>query len=209
MAQDLIRYDLLAQEALRGVVRSVLADVARNGLPGEHHFFIAFDTTAPGVRISNRLRESYPEEMTVVLQHQFWDLEVTETGFSVSLSFNGIPERLVVPYSSIKGFLDPSVQFGLQFESGEADAPAAAAAAADGDAVQLGSQDRSPAPDSGNAAEASRGTDPSSRERPAAKPAVAASQADDTPALKADEPDDQAAEPAGAEVVSLDKFRKS
>jgi len=208
MAQDLIRYDLLAQEALRGVVRSVLADVARNGLPGEHHFFIAFDTTAPGVRISNRLRESYPEEMTVVLQHQFWDLEVTETGFSVSLSFNGIPERLVVPYSSIKGFLDPSVQFGLQFESGEAETPSAAPAA-DGDAKQLGSQDRSPAPASGDTAETSRGTDPSPRERPAAKPAVATSQADDKPALETDEPDDQATEPAGAEVVSLDKFRKS
>lgn len=208
MAQDLIRYDLLAQEALRGVVRSVLADVARNGLPGEHHFFIAFDTTAPGVRISNRLRESYPEEMTVVLQHQFWDLEVTETGFSVSLSFNGIPERLVVPYSSIKGFLDPSVQFGLQFESGEADAPAAAPAA-ESDAKQLGSQDRSPAPASGDTAETSQGTDPASRERPAAKPAVAASQADDKPASESETSNDQAADSAGAEVVSLDKFRKS
>lgn len=116
MAQDLIRYDLLAQDALRGMVRTVLVDVARNGLPGEHHFFIAFETTAPGVRISNRLREQYPEEMTVVLQHQYWDLEVTETTFCVSLSFNGVPEKLVVPFTSIKGFFDPSVQFGLQFE---------------------------------------------------------------------------------------------
>ncbi len=118
MAQDLIRYDLLTQDALRGVVRTVLMDVAKNGLPGDHHFFISFSTTAPGVRVSNRLRESYPDEMTVVLQHQFWDLEVTDTGFSISLSFNGVPERLVVPYASIKGFLDPSVQFGLQFDPG-------------------------------------------------------------------------------------------
>ncbi len=116
MAQDLIRYDLLAQDALRGVVRTVLMDAAKNGLPGEHHFFIAFETTAPGVRVSNRLREQYPEEMTVVLQHQFWDLDVTETGFTVSLSFNGVPEKLIVPFTAIKGFFDPSVQFGLQFE---------------------------------------------------------------------------------------------
>jgi uncharacterized protein len=116
MTQDLIRYDLLAQNALRGVIRAVLADVAQNGLPGEHHFYIAFDTTAPGVRISNRLRERYREEMTVVMQHQFWDLEVSDAGFSVSLSFNGVPERLVVPFAAIKGFFDPSVQFGLQFE---------------------------------------------------------------------------------------------
>jgi uncharacterized protein len=116
MSQDLIRYDLLAQEALRGVIRSVLADAARNGLPGEHHFYIAIDTVAPGVRISNRLRERYPEEMTVVIQHQFWDLEISDTAFSVSLSFNGVPERLVIPFAAIKGFFDPSVQFGLQFE---------------------------------------------------------------------------------------------
>ncbi len=130
MAQDLIRYDLLAQNALRGVIRTVLDDVAQNGLPGEHHFYIAFNTTAPGVRISNRLRERYPEEMTVVMQHQYWDLEVTETGFSVSLSFNGVPERLVVPFSAVKGFFDPSVQFGLQFEPmvEASDEPADAAA---------------------------------------------------------------------------------
>ncbi len=116
MPQDLIRYDLLAQDALRGVIRTVLVDVAQNGLPGEHHLYIAFNTTAPGVRLSNRLRERYPEEMTVVIQHQFWDLEITDTTFSVSLSFNGVPEKLVVPFAAIKGFFDPSVQFGLQFE---------------------------------------------------------------------------------------------
>ena len=128
MVQDLIRYDILAQEALRGVVRRVLTDVARDGLPGEHHFYIAFDTRAPGVRVSQRLREQYPEEMTIVLQHQFWDLAVTEHTFEVGLSFGGVPERLLIPFSAVKGFFDPSVQFGLQFEvAREADETAAQA----------------------------------------------------------------------------------
>jgi hypothetical protein len=131
MAVDHIRYDLLAQEALRGVVRHVLADAARNGLPGDHHFYISFDTGAEGVRISSRLREQYPEEITIILQHQFWDLSVTEEGFEVGLSFGGVPERLVVPFAAIKGFFDPSVQFGLQFETIEPGADTAADA--DGD----------------------------------------------------------------------------
>ncbi|MDH3579683.1 MAG: ClpXP protease specificity-enhancing factor SspB [Hyphomicrobiales bacterium] len=115
MAEDLIRYDTLAQEALRGVVRTVLERVAESGLPGEHHLFIAFDTKAEGVDISDRLRQQYPDEMTVVLQYQFWDLELGEDYFEVKLAFNNIPERLVVPFDSIKAFYDPSVQFGLQF----------------------------------------------------------------------------------------------
>jgi hypothetical protein len=116
MAEDLIRYDILAQDALRGVVRKVLSEVARTGLPGEHHFFISFATKAPGVRISSRLLAQYPEEMTIVLQHQYRDLTVTDTAFEVGLSFNNVPERLLVPFAAIKGFADPSVQFGLQFE---------------------------------------------------------------------------------------------
>jgi hypothetical protein len=116
MSVDLIRYDLLVQDALRAVVRRVLTDVARDGLPGEHHLYVSFDTCAPGVRLSPRLKEKYPEEMTIVLQHQFWDLIVTETFFEVGLSFNGIAERLHVPFDSLKGFFDPSVKFGLQFE---------------------------------------------------------------------------------------------
>jgi hypothetical protein len=118
MAEDLIRYDILAQDALRGVVRKVLSEVSRTGLPGEHHFFISFMTRAPGVRISSRLLQQYPEEMTIVLQHQFWDLTVTEHAFEVGLSFSGVPERLLVPFTALKGFLDPSVQFGLQFDTG-------------------------------------------------------------------------------------------
>jgi hypothetical protein len=116
MAEDLIRYDILAQDALRGVVRKVLSEVARTGLPGEHHFYITFATHAPGVRVSSRLLADYAEDMTIVLQHQYWDLTVSETGFEVGLSFNGVPERLIVPFTAVKGFLDPSVQVGLQFE---------------------------------------------------------------------------------------------
>jgi hypothetical protein len=126
MATDHIRYDVLARDALRGVLRRVLTDAAEHGLPGEHHFFITFLSTAEGVKLSPRLLAQYPEEMTVILQHQFWDLTVTEDRFEVGLSFGGIPERLVVPFNSIKSFFDPSVQFGLQFEPADtaADAPA-------------------------------------------------------------------------------------
>jgi len=117
MAEDLMRYDLLAQEALRGVVRQALRRVERSGFPGQHHFYVAFLTHAPGVQISERLRQRYPTEMTIVLQHQFWDLAVREDDFQVTLSFNDIPEKLVIPFRAVKGFLDPSVQFGLQFEN--------------------------------------------------------------------------------------------
>jgi uncharacterized protein len=122
MATDHIRYDVLARDALRGVLRRVLTDAAEHGLPGDHHFFITFASRAEGVKLSPRLLAQYPEEMTVILQHQFWDLVVTEDRFEVGLSFGGIPERLVIPFSAIKSFFDPSVQFGLQFETGEAEA---------------------------------------------------------------------------------------
>lgn len=118
MPQDQIRYDILAQEALRGVVRQVLSEVVKTGLPGEHHFFISFVTRAPGVRLSERLLGQYEKEMTIVLQNQFWDLKVTDTGFEVGLSFDGQNELLVIPFSAVKGFFDPSVQFGLQFDVG-------------------------------------------------------------------------------------------
>jgi hypothetical protein len=124
MATDHIRYDVLARDALRGVLRRVLADAAEHGLPGEHHFFITFLSTAEGVKLSPRLLAQYPEEMTIILQHQFWDLMVTDDRFEVGLSFGGIPERLVVPFNAIKSFLDPSVQFGMEFESSDAAAEA-------------------------------------------------------------------------------------
>ncbi len=111
-----IDYEALAQDAMRGVVRQVLTQVAKTGLPGDHHFYVSFDTQLPGVSISKRLKEKYSEEMTIVLQHRFWDLSVTEERFEVKLTFDGIPERLVVPFDAIKVFFDPSVRYGLQFE---------------------------------------------------------------------------------------------
>jgi hypothetical protein len=117
MATDYIRYDILAQAALRGVVRTVLADAAKKGLPGEHHFKITFATATPGVRLSERMRGQYPDAMTIVLQHQFWDLAVDDDGFEVGLSFGGIPERLAVPFDAVTAFFDPAVQFGFQFET--------------------------------------------------------------------------------------------
>lgn len=147
MATDHIRYDVLARDALRGVLRRVLIDAAEHGLPGEHHFFITFVSTADGVKLSPRLLAQYPEEMTVILQHQFWDLVVTEDRFEVGLSFNGIPERLVVPFNAIKSFYDPSVQFGLQFETETtAETPASGATSAASAASALAAPPAPPAP---------------------------------------------------------------
>jgi hypothetical protein len=115
MAVDLIRYDLLVQDALRGAVRKVLSGVARDGVPGEHHFYIGFRTHARGVRLSARMRELYPDEMTIVLQHQFWDLSVTGEAFEVGLSFQNRPEMLLIPFDAVTRFADPSVGFELQF----------------------------------------------------------------------------------------------
>ena len=181
MTVDYIRYDILTQDALRSVVHTVLADVAAKGLPGEHHFFISIDTRAEGVSLSSRLKAQYPKEMTVVLQHQFWDMVVTDDRFEVGLSFNGVPERLVVPFRAIKGFVDPSVQFGLQF-----------AVAVEGD----DSADVAP-----SGAEAAR---PPARHDHSAPPAPLPLAANPAPA--AAKPDSEP--PAGGEVVRLDRFRK-
>lgn len=117
MGQDHIRYDILAQDALRGVIRKVLSEVAATGsLPGDHHFFITFLTQAPGVRISQHLKAKYPEQMTIVVQHQFWDLKVNETFFEIGLSFSDKPEKLTVPFAAVRGFYDPSVNFELEFD---------------------------------------------------------------------------------------------
>jgi uncharacterized protein len=130
MPTDYIRYDILAQAALRGVVRTVLADAAKKGLPGEHHFRITFNTPAPGVQLSDRMRARYPQDMTIVLQHQFWDLRVSDQGFEVGLSFGGVAERVAVPFDAVTAFFDPAVQFGFQFETIDAAAAAAPGAAA-------------------------------------------------------------------------------
>ena len=116
---SLIHYDEIVQEALRAVVGRVLGEVEASGgnLPGEHHFYITFRTTAPGVAIPSHLKERFPDEMTIVIQNKFWDLKVDAEGFSVGLSFNQIPSKLQVPFSAITAFVDPSVDFGLQFQS--------------------------------------------------------------------------------------------
>jgi hypothetical protein len=198
MADDLIRYDLLVQDALRSVVRKVLGDAARDGLAGDHHFYVSFRTDYPGVRISQRLRDKYPQDMTIVLQHQFWDLGVTEHTFEVGLSFSGVPERLLVPFEAVTGFFDPSVQFGLKFELN------------DGRTTE-----EPPAPAAGLRSIRGAGSEPSeaSPKVPALagmpKIAAQADKAEAKPAPKKDDEDEPAAPPEnGASVVSLDAFRK-
>jgi uncharacterized protein len=195
MSVDHIRYDILTQEALRSVLRRVLEDAAKNGLPGDHHFYISFGTNAPGVRMSKRLRAQYPDEITIVIQHQFRDLAVTEQAFEVGLSFSGVTEHLVVPFDAIKRFFDPSVQFGLQFETvvAAADAESAegsgAAAPADGDKATA-----KPLAVAGSAASAPPPA--AAQDKPAKSTAPAP---DDGKPRKPD---------GGAEVVRLDRFRK-
>lgn len=115
-----MNYNAMVEDALRSVVRAALARAAQSGLPGNHHFYITFRTDVPGVQIPDYLRSRYPEEMTIVLQHQFWGLEANEDHFAVTLSFNRVSERLVIPYAALTTFADPSVQFGLQFKQGQA-----------------------------------------------------------------------------------------
>ena len=129
-------YDALTQEALRGVIHDVLTDAAVNGLAGEHHFFIKFDTNAPGVFVPMRLREKHGADMTIALQHEFHDLRTSDEGFEVKLRFDGVQEQLYVPYSAILGFFDPSASFGLSFEA-DSDAPAGG----DGDAKDRALED--------------------------------------------------------------------
>jgi len=179
---DHIRYDLLTQQALRSVVRSVLVDAAKNGLPGDHHFYIAFDTRADGVDIPDRLRAQYPEQMTIILQHQFWDLKVTDDSFEVGLSFGGVPSKLHVPFEAGKGFCDPSVQFGLQFE-------------------EVGDEEGE-RPEPANASEKGAGRPPLMASPPPMPAAVPAQSA----ATEESEPEPPAT--GGAEVVRLDRFRK-
>ncbi len=117
MARDVLRYDRMIEDALRSVVRDSLKKAAETGLPGNHHFYITFATGHDGVSMPKQLRAQHSEEMTIVLQHQYWDLEVGEDSFAVSLSFNRAQQRLHIPYAAITTFADPSVQFGLQFQA--------------------------------------------------------------------------------------------
>lgn len=203
MPGQTIDYEALTQEALRGVVRDILTSVAADGLPGNHHFYVAFNTLAEGVGISKRLKDQYPEEMTIVLQHRFWDLAVHDDRFEVKLTFNSIPERLVVPFKAIKVFFDPSVPYGLQFESGGSE----------------GAAKRQP-----HLTEIVPPTDPRQQpkpvvelptadrtvlqEAPRAMPQRASTSQVAAPEPPATEDPILEAEKPTAEVVSLDKFRK-
>ncbi|WP_375457687.1 SspB family protein [uncultured Enterovirga sp.] len=190
MTTDLIRYDLLVQDALRGVVRRVLTDATRDGLPGEHHFYVSFRTDKAGVRISARLRERYPQDMTIVLQHQFDDLIVQDHAFEVGLSFSGVSERLRVPFDALTGFFDPSVQFGLKFEAEEAEAAAEDPASGPHEPLQVPALATIGVRKAG--AESDGKPAPKAAKKPRRVPDAASTE-----------------EPAGSgEVVSLDAFRK-
>jgi hypothetical protein len=179
MGADLIRYDLLVQDALRSVVRKVLGDAARDGLRGEHHFNISFKTHAPGVILPPGIKQRYPDEMAIILQHEFWDLTVGPEHFEVSLNFSRKPERLTVPFDAITGFSDPSVPFGFKLEPRNNAEPARPATPAPAPAVT-----------------------------PATKPAKAPAKLEAGPKLvepgkSADKPAE-----AETKVVSIDAFRK-
>jgi hypothetical protein len=221
-----IDYEWLAQEAMRSIVGSALRRVAELGyLPGQHHFYIAFDTRAPGVVVSKRLKQRYPEEMTIVLQHQFRDLTVTDDRFEVTLSFDNLPERLTIPLHAVRVFFDPSAPYGIQFDGS--------------DLVRDAVEETAPREaDMAEGGERQSGTAALPKPRSARKPRIARKEADDTrpsptsefvPGAAADIADD--AEPEGAmqrlqpgrpklvpeqpinpandaKVVQLDKFRK-
>src|ERR1700712_1546195 len=214
MATDLIRYDLLVQDALRGVVRNVLSEAARNGLQGDHHFFITFKTNAPGLRLSNRMRERYPDEMTIILQHQFWDLAVTDHAFEVGLSFNKAPERLLVPFEAIASFVDPSVQFGLKFDPAQTKEPDEAEQTADAEkpapkrtltSVETTSSPPAKSNDSVVSLKPAEPKPAVPAPKPAAKPPALA-KVREKPTPKPEKPDVSAAE--DAKIVSIDAFRK-
>jgi uncharacterized protein len=192
MQSQAIRYDLLVQDALRGMVRDLLVKIAREGLPDDHHFFITFKTQAPGVQLSARMKARYPDEITIVLQHQFWDLTVNERQFEVGLSFSNIPERLVVPFTALTGFHDPSVPFMLKFEPKEA-------AAAEEQSTEPGPTPRI----------AAKPEQLKTSRRLVAEPPAASAEAP-SPDGKADAaaPPAEDAPDAPAKVVSIDAFRK-
>jgi uncharacterized protein len=235
----MIDYEALQQEAMRGLVRSVLVQIGKTGLPGDHHLYISFDVRAPGVILSKRLREKYPNEMTIVLQHRFWDLAITDERFEVKLTFDGIPERLVVPFNSIKVFLDPSVRYVLHFEQqlgGMLDRnddepddvvrpneprsapkkPRASRAKLRGEGIPAGAVTLSSIPSAPAAAIGklpARNPNAATKAPVAPAPQLASAPAAVTPASSATppaagEPDKASPAERGAQVLSLDAFRK-
>ena len=188
MATDLIRYDLLVQDALRSVVRKVLADTARSGLVGDHRFNIAFKTHAPGVILPAAVRQRFPDEMSIILQHEFWDLAVTQDAFEVSLNFSRKAERLTVPFDSITGFTDPSVPFGFKLEPRVSETASRAPAAEEEKRTRQVPPPAKPA---------------------AVKPSAPAASTPAASAPKSVQAAEKPAEPAGeTKVVSIDAFRK-
>ncbi len=186
MTADIIRYDLLVQDAMRGVMRKVLSDVADNGgLPGEHHFTISFLTQAPGVEISRRLAEQWPHELTIILQHQYSNLEVDAEGFGVTLSFRSVPEHLYIPFAAVTGFFDPSVEFGLRFETA--------------DEVEAEEEEEN-APAAGPSLVVADGTTKIIPEKPR--------KSTPAPEVETRSEEDTDAAPGDAKVISIDAFRK-
>lgn len=186
-----LRYDRMVERALRGVMHDALAHAAKHGLPGAHHFYITFRTDNPKAQIDQSLKTRFPQEMTIVLQHQFWDLAVEADGFTVTLSFSNVPQRLVIPFAAVTAFTDPSVNFGLQFQAvSEGSAPASAIAPA-------------ATPGKPPAVATAKAIDP-------AKPAGASKPAKPATVTALPKPADSAAaaESTGEKVVTLDSFRK-
>ncbi len=224
-----IDYEALQQDAMRGVVRAALYQVVKSGLPGEHHFYVSFLTQSAGVILSKRLKEKYPHEMTIVLQHRFWDLIVTDERFEVKLTFDGIPERLVIPFGSIKVFIDPSVRFGLQFDDaggqktantdrrtsltmdaafdqiGEAQADSPRATLKKPRTARRPKTDKDSADVPANTSEPPRPAPAAMPPPQTTKPAPEPIRASATPADNADTP---ATDKSGAQILSLDQFRK-
>ena len=226
MSEDIIRYDLIVQEALLGVVRKALTIAAHEGLPGEHHFFITFKTTAPGVQLSKRMKAQYPDEMTIVLQHQFWDLTVTDSHFEVGLSFRNIPEKLSIPFKAVTGFADPSVQFALRFDLDSGERTTAAGARQDNSEGAIAplslapagastdpstAQDRTPAPAGGDAPVKGKGEgkgEGKSEGKSGDKEARADATGADSGAKRGKDAASAAPDGEAGKVVSIDAFRK-
>ena len=216
-SEPTIDYEALTQDAMRGVVRTVLTRIAKTGLPGDHHFYISVDTEHPGSSLSKRLREKYPREMTIVLQHRFWDLVIHDERFEVKLTFDGIPERLVVPFEAIKVFFDPSVRYGLQFDDPDTGSDPDALVSGNRDVETRVTATRSSGPRKPRApkkprADADKPSPMPQREgkssapvqlKPAADPPAPAKE-EETASASADGEKPQ----SGATIVSLDQFRK-
>lgn len=187
-----LRYDRMVERALRGVMHDALAHAAKHGLPGAHHFYITFRTDHPKAQLDQSLKTRFPQEMTIVLQHQFWDLSMDADGFSVTLSFSNVPQRLVIPFAAVTAFTDPSVNFGLQFQAvSEGGAPShAGGAGAAGVLAKPAAAATAKLPDA-----AKPGAAPAKPAKPAAVTALP-------------KPAEGAPESAGEKVVTLDSFRK-